>query len=80
MTAYVDGVQKSTVTVNFDFGALNGNFGIAAKFIDAHGEGIDGKIDDIAIYDVALSHAVVAALARGADLVGPPQGMLFFIR
>jgi hypothetical protein len=80
MTAYVDGVQKSTVTANFDFGALNGNFGIAADFIGLHGDGIDGKIDDIAIFDVALTHAEVAAVARGVDLVGPPQGMVFIVR
>ncbi|MBT3192427.1 MAG: LamG domain-containing protein [Verrucomicrobia bacterium] len=80
VTAYVDGVQKSTVTARFDFGSGHGNFGIAAKFIGLHGDGIDGKIDDIAIFDVALTHAEVAAVARGEEFVGPPQGMLFFVR
>jgi hypothetical protein len=62
VTAYLNGVAQLTTTANFDFGAGNGNFGIAAKFLGTNGDGFDGQIDDIAIFDVALSAQDVLAL------------------
>jgi hypothetical protein len=82
VTAYVDGAKKSTVPVNFDFGAANGNFGIAADLVGQYGAGIDGKIDEIAIFDVALNLGQIASLANGAAAIAapPPAGMLFIVR
>jgi hypothetical protein len=79
VTAYVDGVQKSTATANFEFGAANGDFGIAADLIGQYGAGIDGKIDDVAIFDVALNQSQVVALANG-EAPPVPQGTLFLFR
>ena len=60
VTAYLDGVAQLTATADFDFGAEN--FGIAAKFVGQYGDGFDGQIDDVAIFDVALSPQDVLAL------------------
>ena len=60
VTAYLDGVAQLTATADFDFGVEN--FGIAAKFVGQYGDGFDGQIDDIAIFDVALSAQDVLAL------------------
>jgi acyl-CoA thioesterase-1 len=62
VTAYLNGVAQLTATANFDFGAGNGNFGVAAKFVGTYGDGFDGQIDDVAIFDVALSSQEVLAL------------------
>ena len=79
VTAYVDGVAQSTQTARFDFGSGHGNFGIAADFVGLHGDGINGKIDDIAVFDVTLTPAEVAALALGHEPVPPPRGTLITI-
>ena len=71
---YVNGVFAGTSIVNFEFGGLNGNFGIAARFINTHGTGFDGRLDDIAIWNEALPLSDIALLASGASplLVPPP--------
>jgi hypothetical protein len=62
VTAYVNGVAQLTATANFEFGSTNGNFGVAAKFVGTYGDGFDGQIDEVTIFDVALSAQDVLAL------------------
>ncbi len=81
VTAYLDGVEQLTATANFDFGAANGNFGIAARFVGSYGDGFDGRIDDVAIYDVALTPGQVTALANGdAPVASGKPGLIILIR
>jgi hypothetical protein len=80
--AFVDGVAQLTATSNFDFGSGNGNFGIAARYINTHGNGFDGRIDDVAIFDVALNWGQIVSLFNGdAAMVAPPSaGTVFLLR
>jgi hypothetical protein len=68
VTAYLDGVPQLTATADFAFGAANGNFGLAAKYINTFGDGFDGQIDDVAIYSSALT------LSEIEELANPPIG------
>ncbi len=61
--AYVDGVAQSSATANFNF--AGGDLGIGARFRDSFGFTFDGKIDDVAIFDVALTLGQINTLAVG---------------
>ncbi len=63
VTAYLNGVKQLSATANFDFGVANGRFGIAAKFLRTYGDGFDGQIDDVALFDAALSAQEVLGLS-----------------
>jgi hypothetical protein len=78
--AYVDGVAQSSATADFDF--AGGDFGIGARFRDSFGFTFDGKIDDVAIFDVALNQGQITALAAGdAAIAGPaPIGTVIVIK
>jgi len=78
--AYVDGVAQSSATADFDF--AGGDFGIGARFRDSFGFTFDGKIDDVAIFDVALTPGQVTALANGdAPIADPgPGGLIIIVR
>ena len=80
VTAYLDGAKQLTASSSFQFGSGDGNLGIAGKYVNLHGDGFDGKMDDIAIFDVALTPAEVAALALGQEPVPPPRGTLISIQ
>ncbi len=68
VTAYLDGVAQLTATADFGFGAGNGNFGLAAKYVGTYGDGFNGQIDDVAIYGSALTPSQIEELAN------PPTG------
>jgi hypothetical protein len=72
MQFYLNGTAGGSVTSNFDFGGANGNFGLAAKFINTFGNAFDGVIDDVAIWNEALTGAQVALLAAGESPLPPP--------
>jgi hypothetical protein len=72
MQFYINGAPTGSVTSNFDFGSGNGNFGLAAKFINTFGTSFDGVIDDVGIWNEALTGAQVAQLAAGNSPLPPP--------
>ena len=80
MQLYVNGAATGSVTSNFDFGVTNGNFGLAAKFINTFGVPFVGAIDDVGIWNEALTGAQVALLAAGnaplSPLPAPEPGSL----
>lgn len=80
-TAYVNGSLAGTTTVDFDFGAAN--FGIAAKYLNTFGDGFQGAIDDVSIWNEALAPAVIGQLAEGESPLSiipePSSGILFVL-
>jgi hypothetical protein len=78
--AWVDGVPQMSATSAGIFYAAD--LGIAAKLNSAYGDGFDGQIDEVAIFDVALSEAQIIALAKGSSLVNDnrPMGMIILIQ
>jgi len=76
VTAYVNGVAQQTAVAGFHFGAGNGDFGIGAPFLKQYGTSFDGKIDEVAIFNTALTQAQVSALAGKQ----PPAGLLAELR
>ena len=68
ITLYVDGVAHNTVISSFDF---NGpNMLVGAPFLQAYGNPFAGKIDDLSLWDSALTPAEISSLAGGS----PPSG------
>jgi hypothetical protein len=83
VTAYLDGVEHLTATANFEFGAANGNFGIGSRFVGTFGDGFDGQMDEIAIFNVALNAHQISQLANGVvpgAARRPTTGFMFTIR
>jgi VCBS repeat-containing protein len=76
--AYVDGQAQLTATTNFDFGAANGNFGIGSRFLNQHGTSFDGKMDEIVIFDSAISqdHIDILATVTAVDTTAPTVSTL----
>jgi hypothetical protein len=69
ITLYVDGVAHNTVTSSFDF---NGpNMLVGAPFLSTYGNPFAGKIDDLSLWDSALTPAEISSLAGGS----PPPGL-----
>ena len=64
--AYVNGVAGLTATANFEFGAANGHFGIAAPFLGRYGTAFVGGVDEVAIFAVALNPGQIKILANGS--------------
>jgi hypothetical protein len=77
--AWVDGVPQMSATANAIFNAAN--LGIAAKLNNAFGTGFDGKIDEVAIFKVALNEAQIIALANGSSLADDsrPKGTVILV-
>ena len=63
LTIYIDGSPQATPTVGQSMFAAGGHFVIGrGLYNDALGSWVSGTIDDVAVYDVALSAAQVAAI------------------
>ena len=67
VTAFFNGAAQQTVTAEFHFGAKHGNFGIGARFLQLHGATFAGQIDEVAVFNSALSKTEISSLA-GAQL------------
>ncbi|MFT5128671.1 MAG: hypothetical protein ACI8W8_002289 [Rhodothermales bacterium] len=67
VTAYLNALALQTATASFNFGAKNGNFGIGAPFLKQHGSRFPGKINQVAIFNTALSPSDIAGLAGDPD-------------
>ena len=63
VTAYLNGIAQETAAAGFHFGAGNGDFGIGAPFLKQYGASFDGKIDEVAVFNIALNQAQISALA-----------------
>lgn len=63
VTAFFNGAAQQTVAAGFHFGTKHGNFGIGARFLKLHGATFDGKIDEVAVFNSALSKAEISSLA-----------------
>jgi hypothetical protein len=61
--AYVNGVAQLTAAAAFEFGAGNGHFGVGAPFLKQYGASFDGKIDEVAVFNTALTPTEIAGLA-----------------
>lgn len=68
VTVYIDGVAHNTVTAGFDFAGPN--MLVGAPFLLTYGNPFAGKIDDLSLWDSALTPAEITSLAGGA----PPSG------
>ncbi|MDC0937352.1 lamin tail domain-containing protein, partial [Pirellulales bacterium] len=69
ISLYVDGVAHNTVASDFDF---NGpNMLVGAPFLQIHGNPFAGNIDDLSLWDTALTTTEIASLAAGS----PPLGL-----
>jgi hypothetical protein len=70
VTMYLDGVETGTVVSSFAYDSagtgVNQNFGLGARFNEAFGANYDGLMDDVTIWEGALSAQQIAALAAGA--------------
>ncbi len=62
-TLYVDGVAKNPVVAGFNFSPAE--FGLGAKFIAQNGNTFAGYMDDVSIWNSALSPDTVLKLAAG---------------
>ena len=73
VTLYLDGVATGTVTSNFTYdnatapAGNNYDFGLAAKLNSNFGDTFDGFVDDLSVWDSALTAPQIAALASGAS-------------
>lgn len=68
ITFYVDGVAHNTVISSFNFSGPD--MLVGAPFLHAYGNHFAGKIDDLSLWDSALTTAEISSLAGGA----PPSG------
>ena len=70
VTMYLDGVEMETAVSGFAYDSLgtgtNQNFGIGDRF-NSSGSTFDGLMDDVAIWEGALTPSQIAALAAGAS-------------
>lgn len=69
---YVNGTPSGSAISNFDFGVSNGNFGLGGLYLNLYGSRFDGLLDDVAIWNEALSGAQIALLAAGNSPLPPP--------
>jgi hypothetical protein len=67
LTIYIDGVAQTPfgTGVAFDFSAAS--MGIGARFVDTYGQTFNGLIDDVSIWNEALSSTKISQLAAGAS-------------
>ena len=63
--AYLDGEYANSAAFSTAL-FTGGNYGIGSKFRDSYGTPFDGKIDDVAVWNTALSPDSIAQLAAGA--------------
>ena len=61
-TSYVNGVVRNTATTAFSFNGVSA--GIGAKFLLNYGNTFPGQLDDIRIYNRALSESEIRILAQ----------------
>lgn len=64
---YVDGDLEGTNTSAFDFNGNDRRMAIGARYLDTYGFPFDGRIDDVSVWNEALSEAQVDLLAAGAS-------------
>lgn len=67
---YVNGVPALTATSNFQFSGAN--FGLGARLLNTFGNAYNGRFDDVAIWNNALSAVQIASLASGASILTAP--------
>jgi hypothetical protein len=65
VTLYINGVEQSTVAAGLDFSGAS--FGLACKFFLLYGTPFAGMMDDLAIWNDALTAANVQSLAAGVS-------------
>jgi hypothetical protein len=68
VTAYLDGQPHNTVASNFDFDGPNMVFG--APFLQVHGNPFAGNVDDLSLWETALTPAEIQVLAAGSAPAG----------
>jgi plastocyanin len=68
MTAYVDGSQEGTNSNSGLLDTTNTRWGVGCNLADPVSELYDGQLDDIAIYDRALSDTEVSTLSSGGSV------------
>lgn len=76
VTAYVNGVNKGTATAEFDYGPTSGGLALYAPFALTSGAAFRGYVDDISIFNQALTSTQVASLAGGTsplDVLSVPE-------
>jgi hypothetical protein len=65
VTLYINGVEQSTVAAGLDFSGAS--FGLGCKFFLLYGTPFAGMMDDLAIWNDALTAANVQSLAAGVS-------------
>jgi hypothetical protein len=68
VTAYVNGVAQKTAAAGFHFGPDNGKFGIGARFQNKYGASFDGKLDEVAVFNTALTETEISRLSGEQDV------------
>jgi hypothetical protein len=69
ITLYVDGAAHNTVTAGFDFDGPN--MLVGGTFLQTYGNPFAGNIDDLSLWDTALTPAEIASLAGGSPPADP---------
>jgi hypothetical protein len=64
---YVDGNFQGANTSGFDFSGADGRLGIGARYYDTYGNAFDGRIDDVSVWNEALSVEQIGLLAEGVS-------------
>jgi len=67
VTTYADGVAENTVVADFDFQGAGHELGIGNRFRSTNGTTFDGVIDEVAVWDRALSLTEITAVGSLAQ-------------
>lgn len=78
-TVYIDGGSSATDTTSVNATGMN-RTNIGARYSGTLGSYFDGKIAEAAVWNVALTAAEVASLAKGfSPIQVNPQGLIFYV-